>query len=53
MMMGMTGTGQVQQTGTIRLTPPGWVSGPAWRGDSAHPPRVIRAQTLDPAGDGP
>lgn len=53
-MMGMTGTGQAQQTGAIRLTPPGWASGmhrvPARHGDSVHPPRVIRAQTLDPAG---
>jgi hypothetical protein len=55
MMMGMAGTGQMQQTGAIRLTPPRWASGmhpvPARRGDSAHLPRVIRAQTPDPAGD--
>lgn len=57
MMMRMTGTGQAQQTGAIRLTPPGWASSmplvPAWRRDRARHPRVIRAQALgDPASNG-
>lgn len=54
-MMGMAGTGQAQQTGAIRLTPPRGASGmrlvPGRGGNSAHRPRVIRAQMPDSAGD--